>query len=132
METNELLIVGSIAVAIGISTAYFVGNYMDQQAAIEHQSVRLEAKQEAAEWIKDSRWADLAHWLRDIREMPVSAERDALGVAIDEAVEDGELTLGEYNAIKQNYQRLTVLNQLIAFEVRAEKNRLNKSEKETE
>ena len=126
METNTLLIVGSIAVAIGISSAYFGGNYMDQQAAIKHQSVRLEAKQEAAEWLKDSQWTDVRNWLSDMIDMPVSAERDALALAIDKAVEDEELTLSEYNAIKQNYQRLNVLNQLAAFEVRAEKDRLDK------
>lgn len=122
METNTLLIAGSIAVAIGISIAYLGDNYMDQQAAIKHQSVQLEA----AERLRDSQWTDVENWLGDMIDMPVSAERDALALVIDKAVEDEELTLSEHNAIKQNYQRLTVLNQLAAFEVRAEKDRLGK------
>lgn len=122
METNTLLIAGSIAVAIGISIAYLGDNYMDQQAAIKHQSVQLEA----AERLRDSQWTDVRNWLSDMIDMPVSAERDALALVIDKAVEDEELTLSEHNAIKQNYQRLTVLNQLAAFEVRAEKDRLDK------
>lgn len=122
METNTLLIAGSIAVAIGISIAYLGDNYMDQQAAIKHQSVQLEA----AERLRDSQWTDVRNWLSDMIDMPVSAERDALALVIDKAVEDEELTLSEHNAIKQNYQRLTVLNQLAAFEVRAEKDRLGK------